>query len=284
MDLDDETWKTPGNERGIGIKETMEKQRELRILLTNDDGIHARGLHALYRRFSPEHRVEIVAPDRQRSAVGHSITLHKPIRCDQIPMGDGAFGYAVNGTPADCVKLAVLELLESRPDLVISGINPGANTGFNVHYSGTVCAALEAGYYGIPAVAVSMPGEDVRYYDDGAAFVAQVVERMFRPPGPGSLVLNINIPDIPARKIAGVRYTRLETSLFEERFERRLDPRNRAYYWQGCEHQKTFSGTDTDGAALHHRYITLTPIRSDITDREALATLKGWRLRLHGRT
>ncbi|MBW1778504.1 MAG: 5'/3'-nucleotidase SurE, partial [Deltaproteobacteria bacterium] len=160
----------------------------MRILLTNDDGIHAEGLHALYRRFSREHEVLVVAPDRERSAVGHSITLHKPLRCDPVTLEAGVCGYAVNGTPADCVKLAVLELMVPPPDLVLSGINPGANIGFNVNYSGTVCAAREAGYYSIPAIAVSMTGDGAPYVDDAAAFLEQVVRQMEEQPLPRGIV------------------------------------------------------------------------------------------------
>ena len=258
------------------------RDEQMRILLTNDDGIHARGLFALYRRFSMKHEVFIVAPDRQRSAVGHSITLHKPIRCERIQLEGNVFGYALNGTPADCIKLAILELMDIKPDLVLSGINPWANIGFNVNYSGTVCAAREAGFYGIPAIAVSMPGDGTRYIDDAAAFVEQVAQRVLEHPICQGTVLNINIPDIPIDKIAGVRITRLETYPIEEHFERRTDPRNREYYWQGCEQQRAFSGPDTDGAALSRNYITLTPIRCDITNYDILEKLKGWQLEPRG--
>jgi len=254
----------------------------MRILLTNDDGIHAEGLRALYRRFSGEHEVLVVAPDRERSAVGHSITLHKPLRCDRVTLEAGVCGYAVNGTPADCVKLAVLELMAPPPDLVLSGINPGANIGFNVNYSGTVCAAREAGYYGIPAVAVSMPGDGAPYADDAAAFLEQVVRHMETHPLPRGIVLNINIPHLPFHDIEGVDITRLEMHPFEERFERRMDPRNRAYYWQGCERRNTFSGPDTDAAALAQNRISITPIRCDLTDQESLARLKAWRCQPDG--
>ncbi len=250
----------------------------MRILMTNDDGIQAGGLCALYRRFSPKHEVTVVAPDRQRSAVGHSITLHKPIRFERVRLEGGGFGYAVNGTPADCVKLAVLELFKTKPDLVLSGINPGANVGFNVNYSGTVCAAREAGFYGIPAIAVSMPGDGSRHYDEAAAFVEQVAQRVFENPLPPGTILNVNIPDAPIGEAAGIEITRLETAPFEERFERRMDPRNRAYYWQGCERQSAFSRSDTDGAALSRNCITLTPLRCDLTDHDAVEQIKNWKM------
>ncbi len=250
----------------------------MNILLTNDDGIHAPGIQALYRRFAVQHAVTLVAPDRQRSAVGHSITLHKPIRCDRVPLDGGGRGYAVSGTPADCVKLAVHELMEGVPDLVLSGINPGANVGFNVNYSGTVCAAKEAGYYGIPAIAVSHLGAESRFLEDAAAFVERVAARMFGSPLPKGCILNLNIPDGPFEKIPGVRITRLETSVFEERFERRVDPRNRIYYWQGCERHRAFSGPDTDAAVLNSGFISLTPLRWDHTELRVLEDMKRWAL------
>ena len=174
------------------------------IFLTNDDGIYAEGLSALYRRCSKRHSVTVIAPDRERSAVGHAITLHQPLRAVSVELNGGMPGYAVSGTPADCIKLGILEILDHLPDLVISGINPGANVGVNINYSGTVCAAKEAAIYGLPAIAVSMPGPVVRHYDSAARFILGLAERVHRRGLPAGTFLNVNIPDLPPESVSGI--------------------------------------------------------------------------------
>lgn len=250
----------------------------MNVLLTNDDGIHARGLWALYRRFSKKHLVTVIAPDRQRSAIGHAITLHKPIRCNRVTVEGGFSGYAVSGTPADCIKIGINTLLNRKPDMVIAGINPGANVGINVNYSGTVCAAREAGLYGITAISVSIGGSETDHYADAARFIETLAERIVQEGLPAGTVLNVNIPDIPLSKTAGVRISRQEMGGFEEQFEKRTDPRNRTYYWQGCEQRRSFAHMDSDGAALEQNYITITPLVSDLTDYRAMEALKTWHL------
>ena len=167
------------------------------ILLTNDDGIHAPGLWALYRALKSDHNLVVVAPERERSAVGHGITLHKPLRAYKVTVNGGDEGWAVTGTPADCVKLSMVELLGRRPDLVISGINPGANVGVNLNYSGTVAAAKEAALYGVPALAVSVQSPENPFYDDAARFVAQLVPTLRAKGLPAGVFLNINLPNMP---------------------------------------------------------------------------------------
>ncbi|MBR9980336.1 MAG: 5'/3'-nucleotidase SurE [Desulfatitalea sp.] len=245
------------------------------ILLTNDDGIHAPGLWAMYQRLNAHHQVVVVAPERERSAVGHGITLHKPLRAYQVVLGDGRQGWSVNGTPADCVKLAMVELLDQPPDLVVSGINPGANVGVNLNYSGTVAAAKEAALYGVPALAVSLQSADDPPYDDAARFVARLVSRVHGMGLPKGVFLNINLPNLALERIAGVRVARQGCDLYDEYFEKRQDPRNRVYYWQGFESKPDHEG-DTDGALLGRDFITITPVRCDMTDYELLATLEKW--------
>ncbi len=250
----------------------------MNVFLTNDDGIHAEGLWSLYRAFRPQHQVAVVAPDRERSAVGHGITLHKPLRSSRIKADGGHPATAVSGTPADCVKLGLLEILQVRPDLVVSGINPGANVGINLNYSGTVCAAKEASIYGIPAIAVSMPGPDPVHYETAAGFVVKLAAFVHRRGLPPGIFLNVNVPDLPAGQVAGVKISRQGMKLFSEYVERRTDPRNRAYYWQGCDALAETEDPEIDEAALCQHYISVTPLRCDATAHELVDELKTWEI------
>jgi len=246
----------------------------MRLLLTNDDGIHAEGVSVLYRTLSRIHTVTLVAPDRERSAVGHGITLERPLRAVKVSLTGGITGYAVSGTPADCVKLGIREILEDRPDLVVSGINPGANVGININYSGTVAAAREAALNGIPAVAVSMQGCSRQRHREASAFVEKLAVRLLRHPMPFGTFLNVNLPDVPLKHIAGIRVSRLSVLPLCEYFEKRQDPRDRPYFWQGRDRQSFSDNPDMDGDALNQRFISLTPITCDTTDYRALETLK----------
>ncbi|MBW1739981.1 MAG: 5'/3'-nucleotidase SurE [Deltaproteobacteria bacterium] len=247
----------------------------MNILLTNDDGIHAQGLWAMERVLACEHKVSVVAPDKERSAVGHSITLVNPLRVNRIQT-NGGWGYAVNGTPADCVKLAVLELLETRPDMVISGINPGANVGINLNYSGTVSAAKEAALMGIPAIAVSQDQSPYHEYGAAAHFIGSLITKVMEKGLPSGTFLNVNIPACPPEKIRGVCITRQGISPLRENLHKRIDPRNQIYYWQGIETQVFDQEPDTDGAALCQNCISITPVQCDMTDYRTMEQLKHW--------
>jgi 5'-nucleotidase len=255
---------------------TMTENTKLNILITNDDGIQAAGLWALYRALNRRHQVTVIAPDRERSAVSHGITLHQPIRATLITVNGGDQGWAVSGTPADCVKLAVVELLDAKPDLVIAGINPGANVGVNLNYSGTVAAAKEATLYGLKALSVSIQGFDNLYYAEAAGFVARLVPLIYSKKIPVGTFLNINFPNLPVDRTAGIRVTRQGIDPYPEYFEKRQDPRNRTYYWQGSESMPVYSHSDADGAALDNNHISITPVRCDMTDYAALEQLKSW--------
>jgi 5'-nucleotidase len=250
----------------------------MNILLTNDDGIYAQGLWALYKRFAPQHSVTVVAPDRERSAVGHGITLHRPLRTTWIEVNNGFQGHAVSGTPADCIKLGLMEILDKRPDMVISGINLGANVGININYSGTVAAAKEAALYEVPAIAVSVQGQAAVNYDDAACFISQLAEHVFEKGLPFGTILNVNIPDIPMEKVAGIRISRQATELYTEYLDKRIDPRNRTYYWHGHVAQTPFKSPDADAVALDENYISITPIKCDMTDYSLLEDLKEWEI------
>ena len=250
------------------------------VLLTNDDGVHAEGMWALYRRFSKKHAVTAVAPDRERSAVGHAITLDQPLRAVNVEVNGGYRGYAVSGTPVDCIKFAVLELFDTKPDLVIAGINPGANVGVNLNYSGTVAAAKEAALYGIAAIAVSIEGQVVNDYEDAAQFVQSLVEKVLEKGLPFGTFLNVNIPKGALAKSAGIRFSQQGLELYPEYLEKRTDPRNRLYYWQGCDSPYAGENTDIDGTALSKHYISITPIKCDMTDYKLLEDLKNWQFEL----
>ncbi|QTA90284.1 5'/3'-nucleotidase SurE [Desulfonema magnum] len=250
----------------------------MNIFLTNDDGIYAEGLHALYKRFSQKHTVTVIAPDREQSAESHGITLNEPLRVTKARLCDEYTGYAVNGTPVDCVKLGFKEIAEAKPDMVISGINSGANVGTNINYSGTVAAAREAALYGVTAIAVSMHGYEGNHYKDAALFVETLTDHLAEKGLPFGTCLNVNIPDIAKEKIAGVRIVRQDIALLTEYFEKRLDPRNKAYYWLTGTTRSFEEDADVDGAALFRNYISVTPIQSDLTDYNTLEELKGWNI------
>ena len=259
----------------------MDIFKPLKIMLTNDDGIHAPGLWALYDALADDHHVAVVAPDRERSAVGHGITLHRPLRANDVTINGGGGqrdyqGRAVNGTPADCVKLALFELLEEKPDIVISGINPGANVGPNLNYSGTVAAAKEAAMNGFSAVAVSIQGFEDLHFEAAARFVADLLPDLPALAVPRGTFLNINVPNLPRHRIRGARVSRQGIDPFREKYEMRRDPRQRAYYWPGYEEPPTYRHADADGVFLTSDYISITPVQCDMTDHDTLKRLKTW--------
>ena len=248
------------------------------VLLTNDDGIHAQGLWALYKRLVDSHQVSVIAPDRERSAIGHAITLHQPLRASRISINGAYSGYAVNGTPADCIKLAIAEILPGRPDVVVAGINPGANVGANLNYSGTVAAAKEAALGGIIGIAASIEGQKADHYDDAALFVAELCNIVHARGLPFGTFLNVNIPNRSLKEIAGVRVSRQGVEILSEQVEKRLDPRNHIYYWQGRDMQSFGNDPDIDGSALGQNCISITPVKCDMTDYQVLEDLKKWDL------
>ena len=251
----------------------------MRVLLTNDDGIHARGLRALYNRFINSHHVSVVAPDRERSAIGHAITLNEPLRAIRVTLNGGYSGYAVNGTPADCIKLAIAEILPEPPDVVVAGLNPGANVGASLNYSGTVAAAKEAALGGAIGIAASIEGQKADYYDDAARFVAHLCDTVFAKGLPFGTFLNVNIPNRPLKEIYGVRVSRQGVELLSEYVEKRIDPRNRIYYWQGRDMQTFGDDPEIDGAALGQNFISITPVKCDMTDYRVLEDLRSWGLK-----
>ena len=253
----------------------------MNVLLTNDDGIYAQGLGALYDRFAKNHQVAVVAPDRERSAIGHAITLNQPLRVTKVSLNSECRGYAVNGTPADCIKLGIWEILATRPDVVVAGINPGANVAANLNYSGTVAAAREAALCGIIGIAVSIAGPQTEYYDDAALFVTRLSETVFRKRLPFGTFLNVNLPNLPLREIAGVKVSRQGIEMLAEYVDKRMDPRKRTYYWQGPDMQSFGKDPQIEGAALDQNFISITPVKCDMTDYLVLQDLADWDLDFH---
>jgi len=220
--------------------------------------------------------VSVVAPDAERSAVGHAITTLTPLRVKEEALEDGLLGYAVNGTPADSVKLAVGALLEERPDLVVSGINLGPNTATNVIYSGTVSAATEARILGIPSIAISIGAFKDQLWDTAAGFAIRVAGEVLQRGLPPKVLLNVNVPNLQAAEIKGVRVTRQGDSAYEERFETRSDPRGTPYYWAAGSYRMTDSEEGTDALALDRGYISVTPVSFDLTAHQELAEIARW--------
>lgn len=251
----------------------------MKILVTNDDGIHARGIRVLAKRLaeSAEHSVYVVAPDRERSATGHSLTLHEPLRVGQVHMADNLKGaWATTGTPSDCVKFAICALLDSQPDLIVSGINAGPNLGADVLYSGTVSAAMEGALLSIPSVAVSMGERSPAHYEDAAEFICELVKLLPSAKLPPKTCLNVNIPDVSEADIAGVAVTELGIRFYHDTFEKRVDPRGREYYWLTGHAIEHGEAETSDVWAVAHNLISITPVTFNLTDRLTLTELKHW--------
>jgi len=247
----------------------------LHILLTNDDGIHAPGLWALYQALREDHRVEVVAPEGEQSAVGHAISLLNPLRVKKVNKNGRFFGWAVLGTPADCVKIAMAEVLTVRPDIVVSGINLGANVGINVLYSGTVSAATEAAIMGLKAMAVSLSTYKEPDFSGAARFAARMVPKLPELRLPEGVCLNVNVPALPENQIKGVLLTRQEKGILVERYEKRIDPRENIYFWLAGVNDKRELQPGTDYWAVQHGYISITPIHHDLTHYDSLEVLNG---------
>ena len=240
-----------------------------RILLTNDDGIHAEGLRAAAEALADFADVVVVAPDREQSACGHSLTLNRPLRIDEVRPGQ----FAVDGTPTDCVNLAVHWMLREQPvDLVVSGINYGLNLGDDVTYSGTVSAALEAHLLGLPAIALSQQIDTETSFPRSAKVAAGLVRGLLDHGLPERALLNVNLPARPPR---GVRFTRLARRVYEQVVSERGDPRGRRYFWIGGE-PRWEEGPDCDHAAVTAGLVSVTPLRLDLTDYKALDEEKGY--------
>lgn len=247
------------------------------ILVTNDDGVQAPGLLALKQALETIGEVTVIAPERGWSAAGHTKTMHKPLRVWPVSLADDSLAYATSGTPSDCVGLAVLEAIPVQPDLVVSGINRGANLGYDITYSGTVAAAMEAVVAGLPALAVSLDtyAEDADYRlaaQVAARLAAQVLQRGLPP----NTLLNLNVPNLPPGEIKGVCITRLGRRVYRDVLIVRDDPRGQPYYWIGGDPPDGVPEDGTDVGALAQSYVSVTPLTMDMTAYSLLGELQEW--------
>lgn len=251
----------------------------MRILLTNDDGVTSEGLLALHTALAPQHEIVIIAPDRNWSISGHNRTMDRPIRVNEVKLRDGTGAYATDGSPADCVALAVLGFLPERPELVISGINQGYNLGDDITYSGTVAAALEGIISDMPGIAVSADTNPVWQVDVAAGAVARLIDQVSKRGLANDILLNVNVPSRTHEEIKGVQITRLGRRIYHDQLLERIDPRGRKYYWIGGSEISSRYEEGTDATACEQGYVSITPIHLDLTNHSLLEQLRSWDLR-----
>lgn len=260
----------------------------MRILLTNDDGIYAPGIRALEKELRTIAEVTVVSPLVEQSGVGHSVTFLSPLVAREEFEGETSRGWAVEGSPADCVKLALFEFCKEKPDLVVSGINGGLNAGINVLYSGTVAAAIEGAFFGLTSVAVSLEYSEHSHFDDAAALARKVIEQILeqKDSGPkdtaqqnaGPHLYNLNIPTaaLEPGRVRDLKVVPMGLDRYGESYEKRIDPRGRAYYWATNDPPPRPTDFETDLTALSKGYVTLTPLHFDLTKYERLARMQDW--------
>lgn len=249
----------------------------MNILITNDDGIHSPGLFALKQALDKVGQVYIVAPDRPRSACGHSITLHKPLRATAVQLPDGTMAFASNGTPSDCVSLGLLGLLDVRIDLVVSGINHGPNLGWDLTYSGTVSAAMEGVIAGVQSFAISVASHEADVeYGTTAIVAAQIADILNKHRLPESTLLNVNVPAVLPQQINGIQITRQGKRRYQGALDKRSDPMGRDYYWIGGDMPVDHLEEGTDVKAISENKVSITPIHLDLTDHMALDMIHAW--------
>src|SRR3990172_9395 len=252
----------------------------MHILVTNDDGVNAPGLLALTQAMQPLGKVSVLAPDRNWSASGHVKTLHRPLRVTETRLADGYPALATDGAPSDCVALAVLGILPEPVDLVVSGINPGANVGHDMTYSGTVTAAMEGAICGLPSLAFSLDtgetGSTLYFYDTAAAIAAQVVAMVQKNGLPQNVLLNVNVPNLPMSEIKGSLVTRLGLRIYRDVLVSREDPRGKPYYLICGEAPTGVPDEGTDIGALAANYASICPVQLDFTAHRSLDTIRAW--------
>ncbi len=244
------------------------------ILVTNDDGIHTAGITALFETMSTIGHSVMIAPERDNSAVSHSLTMSRPLRVKKTENNR----YAIDGTPTDCVIIGIGKILEHKPDLVISGINPGGNLGDDISYSGTVSAAIEGTMLGIPSIAISLAGEEPFRFNTAAYIAKKIAEMVLRQGLPKDTLLNVNVPNLPHKEIAGLKFTRQGRRVYDNSIKETHDPWGRRHFWIGGGTPLWDQGNDTDSKWIAASHISITPIHLDLTNYRALDQLKReWR-------
>lgn len=244
----------------------------MRILISNDDGVLAPGIRILANELATIAEIDVVAPDRNRSGASNSLTLRHPLHVRQLDNGY----YSVEGTPTDCVHLALTGLITPEADLVVSGINDGGNLGDDVLYSGTVAAAMEGRSLGLPSIALSLVGENVQHYETAAIIAKQLVLQLSSASLPSHSILNVNIPDLPLNQIKGMEVTRLGTRHRAEPIVKELDPRGRVIYWVGMPGLEADAGVGTDFYAINRGYVSITPLHLDMTHYQVFDNVATW--------
>ncbi len=249
----------------------------MRILVSNDDGIYSGGIRALAEGVAKDHDVYVVAPDRERSATGHSLTLHRPLRLEEETHLNGVkSAYSTDGTPSDCVKIAIGAILKEQPEIVLSGINHGPNMGSDVLYSGTVSAAMEGAIYNIPSIAISLAEHKPQDFLAAVTFVSKLIKIIGQIKFPDRTLLNINVPALPLSEIAGIEITELGVRPYNDYFVKRVDPRGRTYYWLAGEAMEEHELPGTDVFAVRNNQISITPVTIHMTNQKMLPELKEW--------
>ncbi|OFC70721.1 5'/3'-nucleotidase SurE [Alteromonas confluentis] len=244
----------------------------MRILLSNDDSVFAKGIAILFETLTSRHDVTVIAPDRNCSGASNALSLHSPLRIQQL---DNGF-YSVNGTPSDCVHLGVNCFLEEDPELVVSGINHGANLGDDVIYSGTVAAATEGRYMGLPAIAVSLTSHEGKHFDTAARVVLDIITKLESHPLPANQILNVNVPDVPYDELKGIKVTRQGRRHRAEAMVKAKDAFGREIYWYGPAGAEQDAGDGTDFHAIANGYCSVTPLSVDMTAHSSLGTMEEW--------
>jgi len=246
------------------------------ILISNDDGIYAPGIYALWEAMSEIGKTTVVAPNTEKSAVGHAITISDPIRIEEVKRSNGFKGYAVNGTPADSVKIAVKSIMEVKPDIIISGINAGANVGQSLLYSGTISAASEGTFLGIPSIAISLDALRDMDFSTSKVVAKKIVNKVLEHGMPNDTLLNVNIPKDVEGGIKGYQITHQGAIYFEDNFEKREDPRGRIYYWMTGDVKDTDIELESDGVAIKEGYVSITPLQLQMTNFDFIEKLNEW--------
>ena len=250
----------------------------MKILVCNDDGISSTGIFALVKSLKEIADVTVIAPLNEQSAIGHAITMQVPLRVSEYRINGTLFGLAVDGTPADCIKIGIRNLMDSPPDLVVSGINHGSNTAINIIYSGTVSAAREAAIMDVPSMAVSVTNHNVKDFSVAAKLTKHLIKMIPINQLPTGTLWNINIPDLPEGKIEGLKITKQGKSKWDDVYERRVDPYGKDYYWLTGELLQLDKEIDTDQGAINKNFVSITPIHFDLTDYETFNKMKEWNL------
>ena len=248
----------------------------MKILVTNDDGIDSAGIAALKKSLSEIAEVTVVAPRQEQSAVGHGITMQIPLRVQEYYIDGSFFGYAVDGTPADCVKMGMRNIMKEDPDLVVSGINHGSNTAINIIYSGTVSGAREAAIMDVPSIAISVTNHRVKDFSYAAEIAKMLALKIIEHGLALGTLLNVNVPDVPEDEIKGILVTKQGKSKWDDIYEKRVDPYGRDYYWLTGSMMEVDKELEFDQVAIKNNFIAVTPIHFDLTDYETYDKLKTW--------